>query len=173
MLVVDRDTYIRTSLTGAKWSHLAAPAASPEASATASVFTTDPMAMIAKLKTFLAKDGVTSKKLDDVDCGGRQCYHVQVTIPSTLLMNAGAQASMDPSAIFGDSLVLDLQFDKEKLYLTRVSRSVDAAGAADAFSLSVTLSAFDVAVTLTPPPADQVQEGGFSFPGGLPGFPES
>jgi hypothetical protein len=77
---------------------------------------------------------------------------------------------MDPNAIFGDTVIMDLQFDREKLYLVKVSISGDTA-TADAFGMTITLSAWNVPVTVSPPPADQVQEGGFNFPGGFPGLP--
>jgi hypothetical protein len=169
LLLIDGDLYVKTTLTGAKWSHQALPFPSPDASDASASPGTDPKAMIAELRKFLAKDGVVTKKLDDVTCGDRQCYHVQVSIPSSLMADAGAKASMNPADIFGDALVIDLQFDKAKLWLTSASVSIDSAKIGT-LSLTITLSAFDEPVTVSPPPADQVQEGGFNLPG-LPGLP--
>ncbi len=169
LLLIGKDLYVKTTLTGAKWSHQALPIPSPDASDASASPGIDPKAMIAKLRKFLAKDGVATKKLDDVTCGERQCYHVQVSIPSSLMADAGAKASMDPADIFGDALVIDLQFDKAKLWLTSASVSI-ASAKIGTLSLTITLSAFDKPVTVSPPPADQVQEGGFNLPG-LPGLP--
>lgn len=169
VLLIDKDLYVKTTLTGAKWSHQAVPIPSPDASGASASPGTNPKAMIAELKKFLAKDGVTTNKLEDVTCGDRKCYHVQVSIPSELMADAGAKASMDPADIFGDALVVDLQFDKEKLWLTNVSVKIDSPKVGT-MSLTITLSAFDEPVTVSPPPADQVQEGDFKLPGGLPGI---
>ncbi len=173
VLLIDRDLYVKTTLTGPKWSHQALPIPSPDASGASASAGTDPKAMIAKLKEFLAKDGVTTKKLDDVTCGDRKCYHVQVTIPSSVMASmasASPMPSVNPADIFGNALVLDLQFDKEKMWLTSLSTSIDSAKVGTV-SLTLTLSAFDEPVTVSPPPADQVQEGGFTLPSGLPGMP--
>ncbi len=173
VLVVDKkDLYVKSTLTGAKWSHQALPVPSPGASGASASSGTDPKAFIAKLKEFLAKDGVVTKKLDDVTCGDRKCYHVQVTIPSSVMASmssASPMPSLNPADIFGDALVLDLQFDRENLWLTSVSTSVSSTKLGT-INLTITLSAFDKPVTVTPPPADQVQEGGLTLPSGLPGL---
>jgi len=172
VLVVDKkDLYVKSTLTGAKWSHQAMPIPSPAASGASASPGADVAAMVAKLKEFLAKDGVVTKKLDDVTCGDRKCYHLQVTIPSSVMADSMASASpkpsLNPADIFGDALVLDLQFDQESLWLTSLSTSIDSAKVGT-INLTVTLSAFNEAVTVTPPPADQVQEGGLTLPSGLP-----
>ena len=172
LLLIDQDLYVKTTLTGTKWSHQAVPIPSPDASGASASPGTDPKAMIAKLREFLARDGVTTQKLEDVTCGDRQCYHVQVTIPPSVMASASSaspHASMNPADIFGDALVLDLQFDRERLWLTSVSLNIDSAKVGTV-SLTITLSAFDEPVTVSPPPADQVQEGGLNLPGGLPGI---
>ena len=171
VLVIDqKDLYVKSTLTGAKWSHQAIPIPSPGASGALASPATDPKAMVAKLKEFLAKDGVVTKKLDDVTCGDRKCYQVQVTIPSSVMADSMASASpkpsLNPSDIFGDALVLDLQFDKENLWLTSMSTKIDSAKVGT-INLTITLSAFNEAVTVTPPPGDQVQEG-ITLPSGLP-----
>ncbi len=172
ILLIGKDLYVKTTLTGAKWSHQAMPIPSPDASAAPASPGTNPKAFIAELKKFLAKDGVVTKKLDDVTCGDRKCYHVQVTIPSSLMSNmasASPMPSLNLADIFGDALVVDLQFDKDKLWLTSWSTKIDSAKIGT-LSLTLTLSAFDEPVTVSPPPANQVQEGGFTLPGGLPGL---
>lgn len=174
VLVIGSDLYVMTSLTGDKWSHSDVgsmiPGASPEASP-------DIQSVIDEVEAFLLKDGVEATKLDDVDCGGRSCYHVQVSLSPELMndhedgddASAEPDASLDAGAIFGDALVLDLLFDRENLWLTEVSTSVDSAELGS-LSATITFSAFDEAVELSPPPAADVTEGELNFPN-LPGFP--
>lgn len=69
---------------------------------------------------------------------------------------------MDPTETLGESLVLDLRFDRESLWLTEVSTAVDGT-AGSTFSATLTFSAFDEAVTVSPPPSDQVTEGELPF----------
>lgn len=172
VLVIGSDLYVMTSLSGDKWSHSDVagmiPGASPEASP-------DIQSMIDDVEAFLLRDGVEATKLDDADCGGRSCYHVQVSLSPDLMHEDGDDAStepiasIDPADIFGEALVLDLLFDRENLWLTEVSTSVDAAELGS-LSATITFSAFDEAVELSPPPAADVTEGELNFPN-LPGFP--
>jgi hypothetical protein len=120
---------------------------------------TDPEAMLADVRAFLDEEGVEVEKLGDVDCGDGSCYQVRLTIPSALLSDAGDAAGMDAGEVFGEALVVDLQFDREDLYLANASTSV-ASDATGTFSLTLTLSAFDAPVEVSPPPSDQVTEGG-------------
>lgn len=160
LIVIGQDVWYRTSMGGTKWFHQGNElTGSPSPSASL-----DPQAMIDKLKEALAKEGVVTKKLADVACGDRQCYQVSVSVPSTLMTDAGAVASLDPSTIFGDALVINLLFDREKLWLTEVSTSVDNE-AVGTFSATLSFSNFDEAVDFSPPPSPDVTEGEFTIPG--------
>jgi hypothetical protein len=168
VVVIGQDLYVKTSMTGDKWTHQtngAATSASPSESASVSPSAAlDTASMIKEVKDFLAKDGVKTTKLADVDCGDRKCYQVSVSIPSSLMTAAGAVASMDPGSIFGDALVLNLLFDREKLWLTEVSTSVQSA-TVGTFTAKLSFSKFDQAVTVSPPPSAEVTEGEFKLPG--------
>jgi len=160
VILIGQDVWFRTSMGGAKWFHqtndmMGSP--SPSASL-------DPQAMIDQVKEALAKEGVVTKKLADVACGDRQCYQVSVSVPSTLMTDAGAVASLDPSSIFGDAMVINLLFDREKLWLTEVSTSVDSE-TVGTFSATLSFSNFDEAVDFSPPPSPDVTEGEFTIPG--------
>lgn len=161
VLLIGKDLWVKTSMTGDKYSHMSSSVTGASFEPTASI---DTASMVKKVKEFLAKPGVLTKKLADVACGDRQCYQVSVTIPTSLMKDAGAVASMDPSTIFGDALVLNLLFDREKLWLTEMSTDVtnDTMGT---FSVTLGFSNFDEAVTLSPPPDAQVTEGEFTIPG--------
>ena len=170
VIVLGSDAYVKTTLTGEKWAHQPIPVPSPGASGAGSSGASasgglDPKAMaLAEIGKLLAKDGVVSKKLDDVDCGDVKCYHVQVTIPKALFAENAGQADLNPSEILGDDVTLDLLFDREKLWLTEISTKVTTTNSGSV-SLKVTFSKFNEPVTVSPPPSDQVQEGGLNFPG--------
>jgi hypothetical protein len=160
VILIGQDVWYRTSLGGTKWFHQAnGLMGSPMPSASV-----DPQAMIDKLKEALATEGVVTRKLADVACGDRQCYQVSVTVPSSLMTDAGAVASVDPSTIFGEALVINLLFDREKLWLTEVSTSVDSETVGK-IKATLSFSNFDEAVDFSPPPSPDVTEGEFTFPG--------
>jgi hypothetical protein len=162
LIVIGQDLWVKTTMTGTKWSHqkkdvLGSPVPIPTASL-------DTQAMIDKVKEFLGKEGVVTKKLEDVACGDRQCYQVSISIPTSLMNEAGAVASMDPSTIFGDAFVVNLLFDREKLWLTEVSTSIDSAKVGS-FTATLSFSNFDEAVDISPPPSPDVTEGELTLPG--------
>jgi hypothetical protein len=175
VIAIGEDVWVKTSMTGAKWSHQTNPmsgASMAPATSGEPMASFDTATMIAKVKEFLAKDGVVVKKLADVACGDRDCYQVSVSIPSSLMNDAGAMASMSPSTVFGDALVLNLLFDRQSLWLTEVSTDI-ASDTVGTVSATVRLSKFDEAVTVSPPPAADVTEGPITLPGlpsGLPGM---
>jgi hypothetical protein len=162
LIVIGQDIWYKTTMTGKKWSHstndlMGSPLPIPTASL-------DTQAMIAKVKEALATKGVVTKKLADVACGDRQCYQVSISVPTSLMNQAGAVASLDPSSVFGDALVINLLFDREKLWLTEVSTSVDSAKVGT-ISATLSFSNFDEAVTFSPPPSPEVTEGELTLPG--------
>ncbi|HET8586357.1 MAG TPA: hypothetical protein VFM74_00630 [Candidatus Limnocylindria bacterium] len=160
VVVADDAVYVKTTLTGPKWTREAAggPGASPSS-------VPDPKTAIDELRAFLDKEGVQATKLDDASCGDRTCYQVELTIPAKLLDDAAGSAAPLPSGALGQDLVLNLKFDKEKLYLASASTSIDAQ-ASGSLTLDVTLSNFDEATSISAPPSDQVDAsgGGFSLP---------
>ena len=159
-IVIGQDVWYRTSMSGTKWFHQANELmGSPLPSASV-----DPQVAIDKVKEALATEGVITKKLADVACGDRQCYQVSVTVPSSLMKDAGAVASVDPSSIFGDAIVINLLFDREKLWLTEVSTSVDSE-TVGTIKATLSFSNFDEAVDFSPPPSPDVTEGEFTLPG--------
>jgi hypothetical protein len=156
VIIIGTDSYVRTSMTGETWSKSTTTAGDPMSEAM------DPEAAVQEVRDFMDKEGVEARKLDDVECGERTCYAVQLTIPSELLAEAGDQVDMSPSEVLGEALVLNLRFDREKLWLTEVSTAVDSQSVGS-FSATLTFSNFDEAVTVSPPPADQVTEGDLPF----------
>ena len=162
LIVIGDDVWYRTSMGGTKWFHQKNDlTGSPLPIPTASL---DTQAMIDKVKEALATDGVVTKKLADVACGDRQCYQVSVSVPSSLMDEAGSMASLDPSSIFGDAVVVNLLFDREKLWLTEVSTSVDSE-AVGTITATLSFSNFDEAVEFSAPPSPDVTEGEITLPG--------
>ena len=163
LVVIGDDVWYRTSMGGSTWFHqtndmTGSPLPIPTASA-------DLQAMIDKVKEALATDGVVTKKLADVACGDRQCYQVSVSAPTSLIKDeAGSVASLDPSTIFGDAVEINLLFDREKLWLTEVSTSVDSE-TVGTVSATLSFSNFDEAVEFSAPPSPDVTEGEFTIPG--------
>jgi hypothetical protein len=164
VVVIGKDLWVKTSMTGTKWSHQTTTVISTASPVASPIESLDPKAMVAKVREFLKKPGIVTKRLADVDCGDRKCYQISVSVPSTLMASAGAVASFDPSTVFGDALVLNLLFDRDKLWLTEASTSVKS-NTVGTFTSALTFSKFDQAVTFSPPPSADVTEGAFTFPG--------
>jgi hypothetical protein len=156
VLQIGSDSYLRTSVTGDSWSH-STVADSGE------LPPTEPDAILSRLRAFLGQEGVETEKLADVSCGDRTCYAVKLTVPTALLSDVGAQAGVDPSEVVGDELVLNMQFDRENLHLTQLSSDLDA-GELGSFGLLLTFSGYGEPVEVSPPPSDQVTEGGTNLP---------
>lgn len=162
LIVIGDDVWYRTSMGGTKWFHetndmMGSPLPIPTASQGI-------QEMIDKVEEALATEGVLTKKLADVACGDRQCYQVSVTVPTDLMDEAGSMASLDPSTIFGEGVVINLLFDREKLWLTEVSTSVDSEEVGT-ISATLSFSNFDEAVEFSAPPSPEVTEGEFTIPG--------
>ena len=150
LIQIGSDSYVKTSLTGTRY--MKSPASDTSVQA-------DPDKVFSEVSTFLDKEGVETAKLDDVDCGDTKCYAVTLTVPTSLMADAGTSAGVDVGQYLGDSVVLNLQFERDSLRLSGVSTSIDAADVGK-FGLSLTLSKYNEAVEVSPPPSDQVTEGG-------------
>ncbi|HEV8252173.1 MAG TPA: hypothetical protein VGQ66_02215 [Candidatus Limnocylindria bacterium] len=161
LIIIGQDTWVRTSLSGTTWSHQTNDVLGSPTPSTSPALEE----MIGKVREFLEKDGVVIKKLADVACGDRQCYQVSVSVPSELVAEEGGTvASLDPSTVFGEALEINLLFDREKLWLTEASTSVDSE-TMGTISATVSFSKFDEAVTFSPPPSADVTEGELPLPG--------
>jgi hypothetical protein len=151
-LQIGTDSYVRTSLTGPKY---------VKSTVEDSSVPVDPDKAFAEVENFLNKEGVVSEKLDDVTCGDGTCYVVRLTIPSSLLAEAGTSSDFDPSVI-GESLVVNLQFDREDLRIRQAATDISA-GEMGTLGLVVTFSKYDEAVEVSPPPSDEVTTEGDSL----------
>lgn len=162
LIQVGDDSYVKTSMTGPMWLHSTASTGDSVPGVG------DTTGALDGLREFLDTEGVTVEKLSDTDCGDGRCYAVRMTIPPDVLtatdgMTDGV-AGLDPSAFLGDGLVLDLLFDRDDLFLADVSTELTTESVGSV-TLRLTLSAFNEAVSVEAPPADEVTEGGdFGLP---------
>lgn len=147
---IGTDSFVKTSVTGALYT---------KSSVEDSGVPLDPGAAMDQVSEFLDKDGVTAEKLDDVSCGDQTCYAVKLTIPSEVLNQAGGGAGVDLGQFLGAGLVIDLQFDTETLQLRQIASDIDA-GEVGTFGTVITISDYNATVEVSPPPSDQVTEGG-------------
>lgn len=153
VIQVGSDTYLKTSLGGTGWVKSTASAGDPLAEAM------DPTQALAEVRSFLDSEGVELQKLSDTDCGERSCFAVRMTIPASLLSDAGTAAGMSADDLVGDALVLDLLFDRQELWLAQVSTDLGSESVGE-LTLRLTLSAFNQDVSVEAPPADEVTEDG-------------
>jgi len=150
---IGTDQYVKSSLTGPKWQHTEVAATDPVGEVT------DPTAVLDTVKDFLDKEGVETKKLDDSECGGASCYHVELTIPADQLGSAAdATGGVVSADMFGDGLVLDLYFTKSDNRLAQITTGVDSESVGS-LTVTITFSAWDEDVSIDAPPADEVEEG--------------
>jgi len=169
--VVNQAVYMKISLTGPKWSRLADTGGTgmlplPSGS---------PGAVTDELNTFLARPEVAPKKLGDEKCGDKDCYKVELTLPVGDLAGSlgGALSSFAPLPSLGTTqATLDLWVEKDSFRPAKATVAVDM-GTTGKLTVAVALSKFDQAVTIAPPPADQIDPSGGLFQGlpGIPGFP--
>ncbi len=158
--------YIKTSLGDTKYAKLdlgaltsalpipSLPAIGSPDPAEASAVTSAIAAELAKLPA--------PTQLADENVNGQDCYHVQEIVPSSAFPDAA-------SALNGASgtLTVDLWSQKSDLRPSRLVIVVDA-GTSGKLTLTVDLTKYDTAVTIAPPPADQVSDQPFSLPGLTP-----
>ena len=153
VIAVDGKAYVKTTLTGARYRVT-------DAKGGLLVDLTDTGGMIDNLGDFLLKPGVDPVKGDDVACGSKQCYTVNVDLASDeLAALLGAGAAGLPVDLAGARLQLTILVEKDLPYhLAGVSAKVTIADS-NTVSLEMTMSKWDQPVSIVAPPADQVAPG--------------
>jgi hypothetical protein len=174
LIAVDGTGYLKTSLTGPGYRSVplgggavAAPSASP-----------DTAGMLEGLTTFLARPELAPTKGDDVPCGSTTCYTVNIELtPEELAALTSEAGTMPlPSALpiplpdlgaLGLDLTIRVEQDTTRLAgLTAVialggpAASGATASGGSGTTIDVTFSKWNESVTVTAPPADQVQPAG-------------
>jgi hypothetical protein len=164
-VVVLGDTmYVRMPLLGPKWLKQSAsdlggevPLPSPSA---------DTGAAMAELMKILEDPKVAPKKLADEKCGSKDCYRVQMTIPTDELagevQGALASAAPLPSGLLPSELpdvTIDMWVEKDTMRIAKVAVAA-AMDPATPITATVTFSKWNEPVTVEAPPPDQVDESG-------------
>lgn len=182
-VIMDGDTsYTKVNLMGDTWQK---SVSSPEPGASPSP-SQDAASMAAQLKTALTAPGVTTTKLADEKCGDTTCYHVQIKAPASALsgdasgllsglggglggLAGGLTGSPAPGAspMIGGDVTIDWWAQTSDLRPAKVVLVVDAGGAP--ITITAVMDSYDKAVTVSPPPADQVTENpGITLPSTAP-----
>lgn len=146
VVVVGGDTYVKSSFTGEKFQK------GTTTDAGLPVDATDPKQSLKDLQAWLAKPEVDPKKLDDASCGSKTCYQVQIDLSAEDL-----KALIPEAADMADgSVVLTVLVEKDSLRPTSIVVKATAATLGD-LTVSVSMSKWDESLSISAPPADQVE----------------
>ena len=144
-------SYFKTSLTGDQY----------QAGKTADSLPVNPgdtKSLVENVGDLLSKPGVEPVKGDDVACGSTQCYTVTIALTAAQLNalgGGGPVASELPIDLSAASLKLTLRVEKDSDRLAGLAASI-AMGDQGSLSLDLAFSKWDQPVTISAPPADQV-----------------
>jgi hypothetical protein len=117
--------------------------------------------LVGTVDEFLSRPGVDPVKGDDVACGSTQCYTVQIELTSDELIAMGADAATAsglPLDLGAASLNLAIRVEKDTNHLAGFAATV-ALGEQGSLTIDMAMSKWDQPVTISAPPADQVQPG--------------
>jgi hypothetical protein len=158
VIVVDGTSYLKTTLTGALYRTLSTGADVPEPSGAVRA------SILEGLTDLLARPEIDPVKAEDVACGNTTCYRVEITLSPDDLTALGAGDLEAPTGLpipiplpdlanaTVDLTVLVAQ-DTKRLAGITANSDLGADGAA---AVDLTFSKWDEAVTISPPPPDQV-----------------
>jgi hypothetical protein len=154
LIQIGPTSYVKTSLTGPRYQvEKAADALPVNPTATGSI--------VDEVGDFLSKDGVDPVKGDDVACGEAQCYAVKMELTSDELKALGAGVPVPtglPIDLGAASLSITIRVEKDTNHLAGMAAIVGL-GDRGSLAIDVAMSGWDRPVTVSPPPADQVQTG--------------
>lgn len=153
LIAIDDKSYIKTTLTG--------PLYQASASSDLPIDPTDTSGMIDNLGDILLKPGVSLVKGTDIACGTKSCYTVTADLTADALGTAGTGATGTlgalPIDLAGATLKLTLHVEKDLPYHLAGVTAVASLPANATLTIELTASKWDVPVTITAPPADQVK----------------
>ena len=153
LIQVGQNTYVKTSLTGAKYSK--------ETSAELPVDeVTDPAKAGEGMREFLEMPGIDATKVADAKCGdNKDCYQIEIDLTSEELGALASEAPVPGADLSEGALKMTFGVEKDTLRMSKLVVSIDAAdqGSAD---LTINMTKWDESVSVNEPPADQVTEGG-------------
>ena len=149
LIQIGNDTYTKVSLLGDKYQKTTSDAGDVGEVAG------DPQKAIQELQDFLNKPGIAPTKLPDEKCGDKDCYHVSLNLTADQLGDSIGGA-LGGSAAPEGSGTLDLWVQKDNLRPAKLSVVVDA-GDMGKITVNVAFTNYDASVSISEPPADQVQ----------------
>lgn len=152
LIQIGDTSYVKTSLSGDQYQTQKAGDALP-------VNPGNTKSLVDNVGDLLSKPGVDPVKGDDVACGTTQCYTVKIELTAaelTALEGGGPVPSGLPIDLGAASLNLTIRVEKDSNRLAGLAASV-ALGEQGTLSFDLAFSKWDQPVTVSPPPADQVQ----------------
>jgi hypothetical protein len=143
-------SYVKTNLSGPLYRASQTTPALPGDAA-------DPRALLADIRTLLTAEDVERIKGDDVDCGGKSCSTVQITLSPEQIAAFGARELPGdlPLVVGPTMLVLTLRVEKDTHRLAGVTAVADM-DQLGKVTLTATLSTWDERFDISAPPPDQV-----------------
>ena len=141
VIIVGPDTFTKVSLSGDKYKKSTTSATDP----------TDPTVALKEVEAFLKRPEVKPVKKDDTDCGPKKCYRIELTLSAEDL-----KALIPDQDLRGASIVATILIERDTLYPTSAIVTISAATFGE-LKATITLSNWDKSVTITAPPADQVE----------------
>jgi hypothetical protein len=154
LIAVGDDAFVKTTLTGPLYQRM---------SASDGELPVDPGDVdgldLEELRTMLAKPELSPTKGEDVACGSKDCYAVVIDLnPADIAaLGGGDVGDLDlPIDVGNVGLNMVFHVEKDTLRLASVAMVVSM-GADGSLRLDITVSRWDEAVSISAPPADQVQ----------------
>ncbi len=148
VIAVDGKSYVKTSLTGPLYQVSAAETGPVNPGAAGSI--------IDNLGDLLLKEGIVLTKGADLQCGSETCYTVTTSLTPDQLGAGGAAAGL-PVDLTGATLKLTMLVEQDPPNHLAGIDAVLTMADGSALTIAVTASRWDVPVTVTAPPADQVK----------------
>ncbi len=140
IVVLGSETYTKISLVGEKYEKTPTVAGQP----------TDPTVALSEVTSFLSRPEVRPVKGDDASCGTTTCYQVELSLSA-----ADLETLLPDQDLEGATILTTILIEQNTLY--PVSATVVLSGATiGEITLTLTMSSWDKPVSISAPPADQV-----------------
>jgi hypothetical protein len=117
-------------------------------------------AAVEGLRDFLARPGLAPEKLSDTRCAGTDCYSVRFVVPGEQVRDALGSLGSAVPGLSGDSVgdvTVTAGIRKDDLRLTTLGVEIPTGGTKP-LSIDLELSKVNEPVTISPPPADEVND---------------
>ncbi len=164
LIAVDGTAWVKTTMTGPLYREVPLGGAVP----TDPSASPDTASMLQALTDLLEQPGLDPVKGEDVECGTTTCYTVRIELTPEELAGLGGEGAELPIPTglpipipdvgeFG--IDLTIRVEKATTRLAGIT-AVATAGETGELTAEVTFSKWNEAVTITPPPADQIDSNG-------------